>query len=108
MAKYLLHASYTTDGVKGLIKDGGSKRRAAAEAAVKSVGGTLEAFYYALGEHDAIVIVDADNVSIAALSLAINATGTVTTTTTALLSVDVEEIDQATKKQVSYRPPGQE
>jgi uncharacterized protein with GYD domain len=105
MAKFLLQASYTTEGVKGLIKDGGSKRRAAADAAVKSVGGKIEAFYFAFGDSDAIVIVDApDNVSATAIALTVNASGAIQSRTTVLLTP--EEVDQATKKTVSYRPPG--
>jgi uncharacterized protein with GYD domain len=106
MAKYLLHASYTTDGLKGLIKDGGTKRRAAAEAALKSVGGRVEAFYFAFGEHDAYVIVDVpDIVTATAAALTVNATGAVQVRTTVLITP--EEVDQATKKTVQYRPPGQ-
>jgi uncharacterized protein with GYD domain len=106
MAKYLLHASYTTDGLKGLIKDGGTKRRAAAEAALKSVGGRVEAFYFAFGEHDAYVIVDVpDIVAATAAALTVNATGAVQVRTTVLITP--EEVDQATKKTVQYRPPGQ-
>jgi uncharacterized protein with GYD domain len=105
MAKYLLTASYTADGVKGLMKDGGSKRQQAAEAAVKSVGGRMEAFYFAFGEHDAIVLIDApDNASVAAASMAINASGAVQTKTVVLLTP--EEVDQATKKTTTYQPPG--
>lgn len=105
MAKYLLTASYTADGAKGLMKDGGTKRRDAAEQAVKSVGGRLEAFYFAFGENDAYVVLDApDNASVAAASLAINASGVVKTKTVVLLTA--EEVDQATKKSVTYRAPG--
>jgi hypothetical protein len=43
MPKYLITASYTAEGVRGLLKDGGTKRRQAAEAALKSVGGRVEA-----------------------------------------------------------------
>ncbi len=59
MAKYLITASYTAEGAKGVLKDGGTKRRQAAEAAIKSAGGKLEAFYFAFGESDAFVILDA-------------------------------------------------
>jgi uncharacterized protein with GYD domain len=105
MPKYLITASYTADGAKGLIKDGGTKRRQAAEAALTSVGGRLEAFYFAFGEHDAFVIVDApDNAAVASASMAINASGAVQTKTTVLLTP--EEIDQATKKQATYQAPG--
>ena len=105
MPKYLITASYTADGAKGLMKDGGTKRRQAAEAALKSVGGRLEAFYFAFGEHDAFVIVDApDNAAVASASMAINASGAVQTKTIVLLTP--EEIDQATKKQATYQAPG--
>jgi len=105
MPKYLITASYTADGVKGLLKDGGTKRRQAAEAALKSVGGRLDAFYFAFGEHDVFLIADApDNASVAAASMAINASGAVQTKTAVLLTP--EEIDQATKKQATYQAPG--
>lgn len=105
MPKYLIMASYTTEGVKGLAKDGGTKRRQAAEAAIKSVGGRMEAFYFGFGEHDAYVLIDApDNASVAAASMAVNASGAVQAKTVVLLTP--EEMDQATKKSVSYQPPG--
>ena len=105
MAKYLIAASYTAEGAKGLLKDGGTKRRQAAEQAIKSAGGKLEAFYFAFGENDAYVIVDApDHATIAAASVAINASGAVHSKTVVLLTA--EEIDQATKKNVAYRAPG--
>ena len=105
MPKYLLKVSYTADGVKGLLKDGGTKRRQAAEAAVKSTGGSLEAMYFAFGENDVYVIVDSpDNASVAAASMAIAASGLVKPTTVVLLTA--EEIDQAVKKSASYTPPG--
>ena len=105
MAKYLIIAVYTAEGAKGLLKDSGTKRRQAAEQAIKSAGGTMEAFYFAFGDDDAYVIVDApDHASMAAASLAINASGAVETKTVVLLSA--EEIDQAIKKTVNYRAPG--
>jgi uncharacterized protein with GYD domain len=106
MPKFLLEVSYSAEGTKGLLKDGGSKRRQAADQAIKSAGGTMDAFYFAFGDADAIVIVDApDHASITAASLAINASGLVRSKTTVLLTP--EEVDQATKKTVSYRGPGQ-
>ena len=106
MAKYLWQASYTAEGARGLLKDGGSKRRQAAEEAIKAVGGRLEAFYFAFGDCDAYVIADIpDNVSVAAAAMAVNASGAVAVKTTVLLTA--EEVDQATKKKVAYRAPGQ-
>jgi uncharacterized protein with GYD domain len=105
MPKYLVMASYTAEGAKGVLKDGGTKRRQAAEAAIKSAGGKLEGFYFAFGESDAIVIVDApDHATIASASLAISASGAVRTKTVVLLTP--EEIDQAAKKSTSYKAPG--
>ena len=106
MPKYLIEANYTLDGVKGLRKDGGSKRREAAGAAIQSVGGKMEAFYFAFGNPDAVVIFDApDNVAAAAASVAINATGAVQARTIVLLTP--EEIDKAVTTNVTYRAPGQ-
>jgi uncharacterized protein with GYD domain len=106
MPKYLAHASYTVEGVKGLIKDGGSKRREVVEQLTKGLGGTLEAFYYAFGDDDVFVIFDLpDNVSATAASLVINAAGAAKVKITVLLTP--EEVDQATKTSVDYRPPGQ-
>ena len=106
MPKYLIQASYTAEAAKGILKSGGSARRAAAQQAIESVDGKMEAFYFAFGEDDAFVIIDApDNASLAAASLAINASGAVRTKTTVLLTP--EEIDKAAKKTVRYRPPGQ-
>ena len=105
MPKYLVQASYTTEGIRGLLKDGGSKRRAAAEQAIKSLGGKLEAFYFAFGDTDAFAIAEApDNASAAAVALAVGASGAVHAKTTVLLTP--EEMDQAAKKTVSYTPPG--
>ena len=105
MPKYLVMASYTSEGAKGLLKDGGTKRKQAAEAAMKSVGARVESFYFAFGDSDAVLIVDApDNASVAAASMAINASGAVQTKTMVLLTP--EEIDQATKSNATYTPPG--
>jgi len=106
MPKYLIQANYVGDGVKGLLKEGGTSRRAATEKAIKSLGGTLEAFYYAFGETDAFAIVDVpDNASMAAIALTAGASGAVAVKTTVLMTPD--EVDEAVKKVPSYRPPGQ-
>ena len=105
MPKYLLQASYTSEGVKGLIKEGGSKRRAAVEQTTKALGGTLDAFYFAFGDSDAIIIADMpDSVTASAIAMAVNASGAVTLKTTVLLTV--EEVDKAAQMTVNYRAPG--
>jgi uncharacterized protein with GYD domain len=105
MAKYLMQANYVGEGLKGLLKEGGSSRRAVVEKIIDSMGGKLEAFYYAFGETDLYGIADMpDNVSTAAFALTIAASGAVTLKTTVLMTP--EEIDKAVKKTPSYRPPG--
>ena len=105
MAKFLLQASYTNQGIKGLMKDGGRRRKEAVEQLITDLGGTLETFYFCFGEDDAILIVDApDNVTIAAASLAVAASGAADLRTTVLITP--EEMDQAAWTTVSYTPPG--
>jgi uncharacterized protein with GYD domain len=105
MPKYLIKVSYTAEGVKGVLKEGGSARKRAAEAAIKSSGATLESMYFAFGDDDVFCIVDGpDNATMAAAAMAISASGLVKATTVPLLTA--EEIDQAAKKSVSYTPPG--
>ena len=106
MPKYLLEVNYTLDGIKGVKAEGGAARKAAAQAAAKSVGGKLDAFYFAFGGTDVYVIADfADNTAAAALALAVSAGGGATVRTVVLLTPD--EVDAAAGKKVSYRPPGQ-
>lgn len=105
MAKYLLEAAYTSEGLQGLIKDKASGRREAVSRALQAVGGKVESLYYAFGEHDVIVVLDvADNVSAAAIAIRVSASGLVRTKVTPLLTVD--EVDQAIQKTVEYRAPG--
>jgi uncharacterized protein with GYD domain len=104
VSKYLIQASYTAEGATGLRKAGGTARRAAVQKMVEGLGGRLEAFYFAFGENDAHVILDLpDNLTAAAISLAVTSTGAVSTKTTVLLTP--EEIDQAVKSPVDYKPP---
>jgi uncharacterized protein with GYD domain len=106
MAKYLFTANYVGKGVEGLLKEGGSARREAAAKAMASVGGKIESFYYAFGDTDVLGIIDMPDVASAvAASLAINASGTVNLKLTPL--IQPEEVDAASRKKTSYRPPGQ-
>lgn len=106
MKKYLIKASYNANGTKGLIVDGGSKRKSEIQKMLEGMGGKLESFYYAFGEHDAYVIVELpDDISAAAVGLGVNSSGMVSVSTTVLLSP--EDIDKASKKSVSYRAPGE-
>ena len=105
MPKYLWSAAYTAEGTKGLMKEGGSQRRASVQQAIEKAGGRLEAFYFAFGDSDVFVIADMpDAASAAAASMVINASGAVQLRTTVLLTP--EEIDAAMRKSVSYNAPG--
>jgi uncharacterized protein with GYD domain len=106
MPKYLLKASYNAEGVRGVMKDGGSKREAAARALVKSLGGKVECFYFAHGDADAFVICEFPDVpSALAGVMAVNASGLVTASTIPLLSP--KEVDEAAQKSGKYKAPGQ-
>jgi len=105
MSKYLIKASYNANGIKGLIEEGGTQRKETVEKMLTEMGGKMEAFYYAFGEHDVYAIFELpDDVSAAAVGLRINSSGLVSISTTVLLSP--EDIDKASKKSVSYRAPG--
>ena len=106
MAKYLFQGSYTVEGLRGVLREGGTKRREAVAHLVQALGGTLETFYYAYGGDDFFIIVDVpDSVTATALSLAVNASGAVQFKTIVLITP--EEVDAAVRKTVPYRPPGQ-
>jgi uncharacterized protein with GYD domain len=106
MPKYLLEASYTAEGAKGLVREGGSSRRRMVEEMLKALHGKLEVFYYAFGTPDVYLIVDVpDAVTAVALSLAVNQSGAVHVRSHVLMTP--EEIDEASKKSVKYRAPGQ-
>ncbi len=106
MPKYLIQFRYTDDGTKGLLKEGGTGRRDATEKLIKSVGGRLEAYYFAFGDFDGFLIADVpDNTSAAAISLAAGASGAVNSKTIVLMTP--EQIDEVMKKKPTYRPPGQ-
>jgi Uncharacterized conserved protein len=105
MPKFLLRATYTSDGAKGLLKEGGTKRRAAVQKIIEAAGGKLEAFYYAYGDDDAFIIADLPDVMAGlAISLTVNASGAVRLSTLPLITP--EEIDAASKKSIDYKAPG--
>ena len=104
MPKFLFEASYTVEGLQALQRVGGSSRRDAVAKAAGSVGGRLERFYFAFGDHDAFVIADLpDNESATAVALAFSAAGGVSVRTVVLLTP--EQVDAAVKRSVDYRAP---
>jgi len=105
MPKILWKVNYTADGAKGVLKDGGSKRRAVVEELLRANGGRLECFYFAFGDADAYLIADVpSNTDAAATAIAVGASGAAVLSTTILLTP--EEVDEATKASIDYQPPG--
>ena len=105
MGKYMIVGTYTADGAGGVLREGGSGRRAAAIEAIESMGGSLESFHFALGSDDWYVIVNLpDNAAAAAVSLVGTASGTLCSRAIALITP--EEMDAVTDRTVAFRPPG--
>jgi uncharacterized protein with GYD domain len=105
MAKYMFQARYTSEGAKGLVRDGGTGRRTAVEKACAAAGGRLESLYFAFGGVDAYAIADLpNNTAAAALALAVNQAGGASVNTVVLMTV--AEVDEAAKQSIAYRPPG--
>lgn len=105
MAKFLVKASYTTEGAKGIQGAGGTSRRDAVARMAEGLGGRLESFYFAFGETDAYVVLDLpDNRTAAAASIAVSSAGGATSEVVVLLTP--EDVDEAAQLSVDYRPPG--
>lgn len=107
MPHYLLTGSYTGDGARALLSEGGSSRKAQATALVKSLGGTVECFYFAYGSDDVVCIMEMpDGAAATAASLTVSSSGKVSVKLTPLITA--EEVDSASKlsKGATYRPPG--
>jgi uncharacterized protein with GYD domain len=105
MTKYLIKASYTAEGTRGLLKKGGTNRKKAIDEMVKAVGGKLDFFYYACGAYDVYAVCSLPDVATAsAIMLSINASGLVNVCSELL--IDPEEIDKAKNMVVKYRTPG--
>src|SRR2546425_10487679 len=102
---YFIKTNDVGEGIRGLMKGGGSSRRKVVDELMASVGGKTESFYFAFGETDAFVIVDVpDNVTAAAVALTVGASGPVNLKTTVLMTP--EAVDPAAKKSPAYRAPG--
>lgn len=105
MPKYLVQGSYTDQGLEGLLKEGGSSRRAMVEQLAKNMGGKLETFYFAFGSDDFVIILDLpSNTDMAATAMVAQASGMVKSRVTVLMTP--EEVDQAAHRKVDFRAPG--
>lgn len=105
MPKYMVHATYTSEGLTGLLAEGGTGRQRAVEESLASVGGTLEAMYFAMGQEDLFCIVDVpDQIAMASVAMAARSSGAVVSKAVPLLTV--AEVDRAAEAVVQFRRPG--
>jgi uncharacterized protein with GYD domain len=105
MPKYMIVATYSPEGVKGILREGGSARRKLIADIANNLGGSLESFYYAFGEDDVYSVVDLpDNKTAAAMAMNVSASGTARAVVKVLLTP--EEIDKSARTEMWYRPPG--
>lgn len=105
MAKFLVKASYTAEGAKGVQGGGGTSRRDAVAKMAEGLGGSLESFYFAFGDTDAYVVLDLpDNRTAVAASIAVNTSGGASSEVVVLLTP--EDVDAAARLSVDYQPPG--
>jgi len=106
MPRYLFCVSYTTEGLKGVAQAGAASRPAAVKALAESVGGSMETFDFAFGDHDVYTICELpDDESAAAVALVVAPSGAVSEFTTVKL-LTPEQIDAALAKTPDYHPPG--
>ncbi len=107
MGKYLVQASYTQQGISGLVQNP-ENRTAVIEEVVSSLGGKIVSFDYCFGDHDVVVILETpDDMSMAAFSMAVGASGAVANIKTTVLLPAAQGVEAAKKvSSLNYRPPG--
>ena len=104
MAKFLIRAQYTPQGLQGAVKEGFASREDYLRGLIESLGGKTEAWYFSYGEDDVVVIIDAEPAAAVALSLAVNQSGAVRVNTTPLMTSS--EMDAAGSQLPQFRAPG--
>jgi len=105
MGKYLFHGSFSAEGLRGVMKDGGTSRPKAVAALAESVGGRMESYYFAFGDDSYFVVCDLpSDEAAAACAMTVAASGAVSNSTVKLLTP--EQVDAAVKLSPSYRAPG--
>ncbi|MEO8329276.1 MAG: GYD domain-containing protein [Candidatus Nanopelagicales bacterium] len=106
MQKYMIKASYSTQGIKGVQKDGGTGRADSVGKAIAGVGGQMESFYFAFGSDDVYIVAELpDNESAMALAATVGASGALSSYETVVLCTP-DQVDRAVGKTVDYRAPG--
>ena len=104
MSKFLFKISYSQEGLKGTLAEGFAKREAYIRELSSSMGVTVEALYWALGDDDAYIILDGPSANVIAGSLAATVGGVGKVSTVTLLTA--AEMDEAASKLPAYRAPG--
>jgi uncharacterized protein with GYD domain len=107
MPLYLVRFSYTAEAWKKLVQNPEDRSGPVGDL-IESLGGKLQGLWYAFGDHDGYLLVEApDNVSAAAVSIAASAGAGVSSLETTVL-MTVEELLEALKKAAgaTYKPPG--
>jgi uncharacterized protein with GYD domain len=106
MPKYLIKASYSPQGIKGVMAKGGTARSDAVGKLVAGLGGSMESFYFAFGGDDVYVVVDApSHEAMAAVAGTVTSTGVLSKYETVVL-LTPEQVDAAAHMSVDYTPPG--
>ena len=105
MPTFLFRAKLASEGVAGVLAEGGSARREAVSEAITTLGGTLEAFYFAFGDEDVIILAELpDSETAAGFAMETTSSGRVAVSTTVLLTA--EQVDRAREKKSGWRSPG--
>ena len=106
MSKYMIKASYSPEGIKGVMAKGGNARVDAIKKLATGVGGSLESCYFAFGDDDLYAVVDApSHEAMAAIAGTVTSTGALSSYQTIVL-LTADEIDAAAKQTIDYTPPG--
>lgn len=107
MGLYLYIGSYTAEGRKGLLAEGGSFREAATRKLFEAAGGSMDRYLFAVGPFDFVIIAEMPDDKAAIIpSMIANSTGTVSVTTTKLLSpADMDEVARGAQG-ITFRKAG--
>ena len=108
MARYLVQANYTQQGIAGLVSSP-EDRSGVLDSLADGAGGKVISFDYCFGEFDVVLILELpDDIAMASLSMAFGASGAVTNLRTTVLIPAADGFAAAQKaKEITYRPPGQ-
>jgi uncharacterized protein with GYD domain len=109
MTHYLVRFSYVSRSIKGLVDKPDVDHAGQASAMVASVGGKLLGYWYAFGDFDGVVLLEAPgNSTAASVAMAIGGTGEVSRLeTTVLLTMDEAREAMRTAATATHLPPGE-